>query len=455
MASVDGCVETVRQAIVAGGKKRKVAAMAVAEPLARLPLSARAAVAEQYAVSQGRTLASELEKAKQPSNVRALLAALATPWPVYDADAAHKAMDGFGTDEAALVDLLAARPHSHVSADLPAAYAAKHGNALRDDVGSEMGGMTGHLLAYLLDPHRMAGEDTAVPAADAARIYAAMEAGKSVEAVLVDVAGHRSSEFMASVAFEYAKLGPTELEDDIINAVGDNDLGGPSAYPRLLPWAHPTTLRLADKYVSLFDRKRSTVVGLVESATKGDARAVASLLCDGRPLTPRPAPVFDTGEGEGEAESEGNAEDWDVDAAEAEGEDAGWMDAGFAEAEAAGYGEDDTADYGHNLEAEGEDEAADVWADEWLLAGAAEGEAEAAANADAHTDGPDTDLDGGVGPYDSDAHDASDDELRASQLDDTRDGAAGSADEPHADFLRQLADTNDNNSNSNGNNTDS
>ena len=389
--------------------KKKAKPVPVAQALIPLTGSETAQVTTAYAAAEGGNDLAEIIRKKVPSATRAVCAGLATPPLEYDVELLHEAMDGFGTDEETLVDVLTTRHPGYVARDLAQAYAAAHGRSLMAAVADEVGGMLGHLLEYMLDASRFSAyAPDATPAADdAARLAAAIKSKKSIDAVFVDIFAHRPTPALAAIAFEYAKIMPTSLDEDIEAKVGGNDLrqallnlldpglgfarafanASKSDYPRLLIRASPDALHNAPKHAPKY-KKKLTPHAAVQKNTSGDLRTILAALCDGRPQDPDPEDLptaepesvdlisegdFDDLEGEGEEEDDDDDVNWDdyLDG-EGEGEDEGEDGAGewdtdeWGEAELSGEVTDTGSDplFGDSAEEDDDESGFPGWDDD-------------------------------------------------------------------------------------------
>ncbi|CAB1318404.1 unnamed protein product [Coregonus sp. 'balchen'] len=149
---------------------------AVIEVLARRTIAQRQRIKEAYKQTVGKDLADDLQGELTGNFEKVVLGLLMTA-PVYDAYELKNAMKGAGTEEAALIDILASRTNAEIRA-ITTVYIKEHGQSLEEDIDSDTSGMFQRVLVSLLTAGRDEGNtvDEAQAVKDAKDIYEAGEA---------------------------------------------------------------------------------------------------------------------------------------------------------------------------------------------------------------------------------------------------------------------------------------
>ncbi|XP_061690860.1 annexin A5a [Syngnathoides biaculeatus] len=167
-----------------------------------------------YKTSYGKDLVGAL-KSELGGLFQNLVVALMTPPVSYDAALLHKAIKGVGTDDAALIEILASRSAARLR-DLHEVYERDFGNKLEKDICSDTSGWYKRLLVILLQGRREEGVDEATVQKDAKDLYAAGE-GKfgTDEEKFINILGNRSAEHLRQVFAAYRNLCGSDIEDSI------------------------------------------------------------------------------------------------------------------------------------------------------------------------------------------------------------------------------------------------
>ncbi|XP_065807849.1 annexin A3a isoform X2 [Labrus bergylta] len=132
-----------------------------------------------------------------------------------DAEALKKAMEGIGTNEKTLIDILTRRTNAQRQL-ISEAYEATTGTALVDDLKGETGGDFEDLLVALATP----------PAVyDCHEVMRAMKGGGTVESVLIEIFASRSNEQIQALNEAYLteteKMVTLDMKSEISGDFGD------------------------------------------------------------------------------------------------------------------------------------------------------------------------------------------------------------------------------------------
>lgn len=123
-----------------------------------------------------------------------------------DCDALRKAMKGLGTDEKAIIDILANRT-SDQRAHLPKQYKTMFGRDLVSDLKSELTGKFEDVVVAMM---------YTLPEFDARELRRAMQGAGTDESVLIEILCSRSNEEMKKIKKVYSEIFPgRDLESDI------------------------------------------------------------------------------------------------------------------------------------------------------------------------------------------------------------------------------------------------
>uniref|UniRef100_A0A674BRE3 Annexin n=1 Tax=Salmo trutta TaxID=8032 RepID=A0A674BRE3_SALTR len=125
---------------------------AVIEVLAHRTIAQRQSIKEAYKQTVGKDLADDLQ-GELTGNVEKVVLGLLMIAPMYDAYELRTAIKGSGTEEAALIDILASRTNAEIRA-ITEAYMKEHGKSLEDDIEADTSGMFKRVLVSLLTAGR-------------------------------------------------------------------------------------------------------------------------------------------------------------------------------------------------------------------------------------------------------------------------------------------------------------
>uniref|UniRef100_H2SWN5 Annexin n=1 Tax=Takifugu rubripes TaxID=31033 RepID=H2SWN5_TAKRU len=168
-----------------------------------------------YKKTYGKDLVSAL-KSELGGLLESLIVALMTPPIEYDASQLHKALKGAGTDDDALIEILASRTGDQIK-DIIKVYKKEFGAKLEKDICGDTSGYYQKLLVILLQVQKIKKRlDEKKIEKDAKDLFAAGE-GKfgTDEETLIKIIGNRSEEHLRKVFDTYKKLYGSDIEDSI------------------------------------------------------------------------------------------------------------------------------------------------------------------------------------------------------------------------------------------------
>ncbi|GCC37942.1 hypothetical protein chiPu_0016452 [Chiloscyllium punctatum] len=176
----------------------------------------RQQICTSYKTLYGRDLIDDL-KYELTGKFERLIIGLMRPPAVYDAKELRDAIKGLGTDEKALIEILASRNNKQIH-ELTAAYKEVYESDVEVDVVGDTSGHFKKMLVVLLQGTREADDVVSedLVAQDAKELY---EAGElqwgTTESSFITILGNRSYCHLQLVFDEYQKIAGKEIEESL------------------------------------------------------------------------------------------------------------------------------------------------------------------------------------------------------------------------------------------------
>uniref|UniRef100_A0A8C8H3P0 Annexin n=1 Tax=Oncorhynchus tshawytscha TaxID=74940 RepID=A0A8C8H3P0_ONCTS len=186
---------------------------AVIEVLARRSIAQRQRIKEAYKQTVGKDLTDDLQ-GELTGNFENVVLGLLMTAPVYDAYELRNAMKGAGTEEAALIDILASRTNAEIRA-ITAVYIKDYEKNLEEDIDGDTSGMFQRVLVSLLTV-RIDRDNIELSEYTHLDIYEAGEARWGTDEVkFLTVLCVRNRNHLLQVFKEYQKISGRDIEDSI------------------------------------------------------------------------------------------------------------------------------------------------------------------------------------------------------------------------------------------------
>ncbi|XP_034968462.1 annexin A3 [Zootoca vivipara] len=176
----------------------------------------RQLIAKEYRAAAGKDMKDAL-KGDLSGNLERIMVALVTPPAVFDAKQLKKSMKGSGTDEQALIEILASRTSRQMK-EVAQAYYTVYKKSLGDDISSDTSGDFRQALLTLADGRRDENQraDEQVAKKDAQILYNAGEKKWGTdEGKFIEVLCFSSFPQLKLTFEEYRNISGKKLEDSI------------------------------------------------------------------------------------------------------------------------------------------------------------------------------------------------------------------------------------------------
>ncbi|XP_068608619.1 annexin A4 [Brachionichthys hirsutus] len=210
--NADADVQKLRDAMKGAGTNEA----AIIEMIPRRTVAQRQSIKEAFKLAVGKNLADDLSS-ELSGNFRSVVLGLLMLPPVYDCYELRNAMQGAGTEEACLIDILASRSNAEINT-INAFYKKKYDKSVEDDVCGDTSGMFQRVLVSLLSAGRDESDkvDEAQAVKDAKDIYEAGEARWGTDEVkFLTVLCVRNQKHLLRVFEEYQKISGRDIEESI------------------------------------------------------------------------------------------------------------------------------------------------------------------------------------------------------------------------------------------------
>ncbi|XP_010620842.1 annexin A8-like protein 1 isoform X5 [Fukomys damarensis] len=190
---------------------------AIIDVLTKRNNAQRQQIAKSFKAQFGKDLTESL-KSELSGKFERLIVALMYPPYKYEAKELHDAMEGLGTKEGVIIEILASRT-KHQLQEIMKAYEEDYGSSLEEDIQGDTSGYLERILVCLLQGNRddISGYvDPALAVQDAQDLYAAGEKISGTDEMkFITILCTRSATHLMRVFKEYENIANKSIEDSI------------------------------------------------------------------------------------------------------------------------------------------------------------------------------------------------------------------------------------------------
>ncbi|NWX13828.1 ANXA6 protein, partial [Aegotheles bennettii] len=208
----DGDAQVLRKAMKGLGTDEG----AIIEVVTQRSNAQRQQILKAYKAHYGRDLMADLKSELSGSLAKLILGLMLTP-AQYDAKQLRKAVEGAGTDESVLIEIMATRNNQEIAA-INKAYQEAYHNRLEDDLSSDTSGHFKRILVSLALGNREEGPENLTQAHEDAKKLADVssnESSDSLETRFLSILCTRSYPHLRKVFQEFIKMTNHDVEHAI------------------------------------------------------------------------------------------------------------------------------------------------------------------------------------------------------------------------------------------------
>uniref|UniRef100_A0A8V0YPV9 Annexin n=1 Tax=Gallus gallus TaxID=9031 RepID=A0A8V0YPV9_CHICK len=305
----DGDAQVLRKAMKGLGTDEG----AIIEVLTQRSNAQRQQILKAYKAHYGRDLLADLKSELSGSLAKLILGLMLTP-AQYDAKQLRKAVEGAGTDESTLIEIMATRNNQEIAA-INEAYQQAYHKSLEDDLSSDTSGHFKRILVSLALGNRDEGPENLTQAHEDAKVrtlqkladVASNDSSDSLETRFLSILCTRSYPHLRRVFQEFVKMTNHDVEHairkrmsgdvrDAFVAIGQCRAPGRSPFACFLPAlggagtdertltrimisrSEIDLLNIRGEFIDLFDK---SLYHMIEKDTSGDYCKALLALCGG------------------------------------------------------------------------------------------------------------------------------------------------------------------------------
>uniref|UniRef100_A0A8C5U6I5 Annexin n=1 Tax=Malurus cyaneus samueli TaxID=2593467 RepID=A0A8C5U6I5_9PASS len=290
----DGDAQVLRKAMKGLGTDEG----AIIEVLTKRSNAQRQQILKAYKAHYGRDLMADLKSELSGSLAKLILGLMLTP-AQYDAKQLRKAVEGAGTDESVLIEIMATRNNQEIKA-INEAYQEAYHKSLEDDLSSDTSGHFKRILVSLALGNRDEGPENATQAHEDAKKLADVssnDSSDSLETRFLSILCTRSYPHLRRVFQEFIKMTNHDVEHaikkrmsgdvrDAFVAIGQSSVStSPCRFFNertltriMISRSEIDLFNIRGEFIDLFDK---SLHHMIEKDTSGDYRKALLALCGG------------------------------------------------------------------------------------------------------------------------------------------------------------------------------